>query len=158
MTTAREQRRARNLDPQFERYRNPRSRRVLAIALVALLFLQAGFLVLMDVALWPALAGLAVVASAFVVCLGALKASTRGVEGLSQEVLDERQWQLRGQVYATAYRIGATLLIAELTLVALWLGLDLPAPGEGATAAVLVLPFNTAIVLPTLVAAARADI
>jgi len=113
---------------------------------------------LLDVALWPALAGLGVVLIAFVCCLGLLKASTRGVEELSENVLDERYWQLRGRVFGTAYRVGQSLLTIGLAGVALWLLLDLPTPGQGVITGAIVLPFHIAIVLPTLVAALRDDI
>lgn len=158
-TTTNEQRRARVLDdPRFERYRNPRSRWRLAAALVAILGVEAGLFALLDAATWPAIAGLGVVLAAFVFCLGALKASTRGVEELSEGVLDERQWQLRGRVFATAYKIGASLLTVGLAVLALWLNFDLPTPGDGFIIGAIVLPFHIAIVLPTLVAALRDDI
>lgn len=157
----REQRRARTLDdPRFERLRNPRSRRRLVAALVILLAVEAALFVALDhlVVLWPALAGLAVLLVVFVFCLGALKASTRGLEELPEQVLDERQWQVRGRVFATAYRIGSILLTAGLVVVALWTLLDLPQPGQATILGALVLTFHIAIVLPTLVAAVREDL
>lgn len=161
MTTpaTRQQRRARTLnDPRLDRFRNPRSRRRLAAALVALLVLEAGLFAALDLAVWPAMGGLGVLIIAFVLCLGALKGSTGGVEELAETVLDERQWQLRGRVFATSYRIGTVLLTVGLAAVGLWLMLDLPTPGGGVIAVALVLPFQIALVLPTLVAAARDDI
>lgn len=102
--------------------------------MVALLVVEAGLFAAMELALWPALAGLGVVLIALVLRLGALKASTSGVEELSEAVLDERQWQLRGRVLATSHRLGAFLLTVGLAVVALWLVVDLPDPGYGVTA------------------------
>jgi len=96
---------------------------------------------------------LAVVLLAFVVLLGTLKASTRGVEELPEHVLDERQAQLRGRVYARAHRIGAALVITGAALTMLWLSADLPVPGRGLVLGLLLLAAHTALVLPTLVAA-----
>lgn len=159
MTTDRDQRRARTLDdPAFERLRRPELRRRLAATLVGLIVVEAGLFVLLDYALIPAVIALAAVVLAFVVCLGALKASTRGVEELPEEVLDERQIHLRGQVYVRAYRVGATLLTIGLAVVVAWTLLDLPALGTGTLAAAVVVPFHLAIVLPTLVAGSMRDL
>ncbi len=158
-TLTRKERRAQTLDaPRFERIRNPRSRRRLVAALVFLLVVEAGMFAMMDVNVVASLAGLAVVGAAFVLLLGALKASTRGVEELPEEVLDERQAQLRGRVFATAYRIGTLMLTLGLGVVGIWAMTGLPAPGDGVIAGALVVPFHVAIVLPTLVAAARQDV
>jgi hypothetical protein len=155
----RQHHRARTLDdPRFERYRSPHARRRLASALIALLLVEGGLLVAMDHVVWPALITLAVTVAAFVVCLGTLKASTRGIEELPEAVLDERQWEIRGQVFATSYRIGTTLLVTGLATVALWALLDLPEPARGVVAAAILLPFQAALVLPTVVAALRNDI
>jgi len=154
-TSTRAQKRAARLDdPRFESVRTPRARRRLAGALVALLVVEGVLFVLLERAPVAGIAGLAVVALAFVVCLGALKASTRGVEELPAEALDERQWQLRGEAYARSYRIGFGLLTEELALVVLWLAAGWPAPGTGLIAAAVVLPFHVGLVLPTMVAAA----
>ena len=163
MTTmmTREERRARTLDdPRFERYRNPRSRRVLAGGMLATLLAEGVLIALTDTDLpyWAVLAGIAAVIVAGVFFLGALKASTRGLEELSEGVLDERQAQLRGQVYVDAYRWGSGLFVAGLATVALWLLLDWPAPGTGTVLAALVVSFHAAIALPTLVAALRAEV
>lgn len=161
MTTSatHQHRRARTLDdPRFDPYRTPRARRRLASALIALLIVEGALLVAMDHVSWPALIGLAVAVPAFIVCLGTLKAATRGIEELSEDVLDERQWEIRGQVFAASYRIGTTLLIIGLATVALWAMLDLPAPARGVITAAIVLPFQAALVLPTLVAAVRDDV
>ncbi len=121
ISATRQQRRARTLDdPRFERFRHPRARRLLASLLLGLLVAEAALFVALDHATWPALVGLAVVLVAFVGCLGTLKASTRGVEELPEAVLDERQWELRGRIFATSYRVGSALLIAGLATVALW--------------------------------------
>ena len=161
MTMTREQRRARTLDdPRFERYRNPRSRRLLAGGMLATLLAEGVALALTDTDLprWTVLAGIVIVIAAGVFFLGALKASTRGLEELSEGVLDERQAQLRGQVYATAYRWGTGLFVAGLATVALWLRFGWAAPGTGIVIAGLVVSFHTAIVLPTLAAALRAEV
>ncbi len=151
---ARTQRRARTLDdPRFERLRNPRARRRLVAAMVGLLAVELALCAALDVAPLPAAAGLAVVLLVFVVLLGTLKATTRGVEELPEHALDERQAQLRGRAYARAYRIGATLVVAGAALTVLWVGADLPVPGRGLLLGVLLLAVHIAIVLPTLVAA-----
>jgi len=152
-------RRARTLDdPRFERYRNPRSRRRLASALIALHVVEGALFVAMDHVLWPSVVALAAVLVAFVTCFGLLKASTRGIEELPEEVLDERQWEVRGRVFAASYRIGTALLTAGLATVGLWAMLDLPDPGRGVVTAAVVLPFQVALALPTLVAAFRDDV
>jgi len=152
-STRAERRAARLDDPRFEHWRTPRARRRLAGALVALLAVEAALFTVMERAPVLTLVGLAVVVLAFVVCLGALKASTRGIEELPAEALDERQWQLRGEAYARAYRIGFGLLTVELLAVVGWLATDLPAPGAGLVTAAVVLPFHLGLVLPTLTAA-----
>ena len=161
MTTSatRGHRRARTLDdPRFERYRNARSRRRLAATLIALLVAEAALLVALDHALWPAVAGLAVVLVAFLLCLGTLKAATRGIEELPEAVLDERQWEIRGRVFAASYRIGTGLLTVALAIIALWAMLEWPAPGEGLATAAVVVAFQVALALPSLVAAFRDDL
>ncbi|MGY1603136.1 hypothetical protein [Geodermatophilus sp. SYSU D00815] len=157
--TARAERRADRLDdPRFEGLRTPRARRRLGAALVALLVVEAGLFVALPAAPVAVAVGLALVVVAFVLCLGALKASTRGVEELPREVLDERQWQVRGEAYARGYRVGFGLLTAELAGVVLWLVLDLPHPGTGVLTAALLLPFHVGLVLPTLVTALSREV
>ena len=152
--TTRSRRRAQRLDdPRFERFRTPTARRLLVAAMCGLLVVEAGLFVALEAAPVPAAIGLAVVVVAFVFCLGTLKASTRGVEELPAEELDERQWQVRGEAYARSYRIGQGLLTVGLATVAVWLLADWPAPGTGVVTAALVLPFHVALVLPTMVAA-----
>ena len=145
-------------DPRFESYRTPSVRRRLVAAMTALLVVEAGILTGLDRAPVAAAIALAVVLVAFVLCLGTLKASTRGVEELPAEALDERQWQVRGEAYALSYRIGAGLLTAALAVVALWLALDWPAPGTGVATAAVLVPFHVALVLPTMVTAWSRDI
>jgi hypothetical protein len=157
----RQQRRSRTLDdPRFEPFRNPRSRRRLAIGLIATLAIEGLILALTQVgpSTGVLIAGIAIVIVAGVFFLSALKASTRGLEELSEEVLDERQAQLRGQVHTTAYRVGSALFVTGLAVAALWTMLDWPAPGDGIVIAALLVSFHTSICLPTLVAALRADI
>ena len=156
MTTpsTRTQRRAERLDdPRFESVRTPRARRLLVAGMSALLVVEAGLLVALETAPVAGAIALAVVALTFVICLGALKASTRGVEELPAEALDERQWQLRGEAYALSYKIGAGLLSAALAVVTTWLVMDWPAPGSGVITAAVVVSFHVAIVLPTMVTA-----
>lgn len=158
-TPTRAERRAQRLDdPRMERYRNPRSRRRLAGSLVGLLVAETAALAFIDVAPVPSVIALGVVTIAFVLCLGALKGSTRGVEELPAEVLDERQWQLRGEAYARSYRIGFGLLTAELVLVAVWLVAGWPSPGVGVVTAAVLLPFHVGVVLPTLVTATTREV
>ena len=153
-TSTRSQRRAERLDdPRLESWRTPRARRRLVAGMTALLVVEAGILAVMPSAPVPAVIGLAVVAFAFVLCLGALKGSTRGVEELPKEALDERQWQVRGEAYARAYKIGAGLLTAALAVITVWLAADWPAPGPGVVTAAVVVTFHVAIVLPTMVTA-----
>ncbi|MBB3676240.1 hypothetical protein [Modestobacter versicolor] len=153
-TSTRTERRAARLDdPRFEHLRTLRARRLLVGALCALLVVETALFAVLDRAPVASVIGLGVLVLAFVVCLGTLKASTRGLEELPEEALDERQWQLRGEVYALSYRIGLGLLTAGLAVVAVWLAAGWPAPGEGVRTAAVVVPFHVALVLPTLVAA-----
>ena len=110
-TPTRVQRRAARLDdPRFESIRTPRVRRRLVVAMCGLLVAEAGLFFLAERTPVLFAIGLSALLVAFVLCLGALKGSTRGVEELPAEALDERQWQLRGEAYARAYRIGFGLL------------------------------------------------
>jgi len=153
-TSTRTQRRAERLDdPRFESVRTPRARRLLVAGMTALLVVEAALFAGLEAAPVAGAIGLAVVALTFVICLGALKASTRGVEELPAEALDERQWQLRGEAYARSYKIGAGLLTAALAVVTAWLVAGWPAPGTGVIIAAMVVSFHVAIVLPTMVTA-----
>ena len=153
-TSTRTERRAQVLDdPRFERFRTTSARRRLVLALGALLVVEAGLFAFMESAPVVFAVALAVLLVTFVFLLGALKASTRGVEELPAEALDERQWQLRGEAYALSYRIGFALLTAELAVVAAWLTFDWAAPGAGVAIAAVLLPFHVGIVLPSMVTA-----
>lgn len=148
-------------DPRFERYRRRPVRRRLVLGLVALLVVEAALLLgfaAVESGTGAALvgAGVLVVLVGFVLLLGTLKASTRGVEELPARVLDEREVQVRGRVYATSYRIGFALLTALLAAVVLWATAGWPVTGT-VVSAVAVVTFHVAIVLPTLVAAWQAD-
>lgn len=99
---------------------------------------------------------LLVTVGAFVMLFGMLKASTRGVEELPREVLDERERQVKGDVYARSYGIGVTALTVLLAGVGLWGLLELPVT-HGLLTATVVVTFHVALVLPTLVAAWSAD-
>lgn len=147
-------RRARRLDdPAFDRFRTPVARRALVFGLGGLMAAEAALIVVAGSATILALIGLAVVLVLVVLCLGTLKATTRGVEELPAGVLDERQAAVRGEVYTRAYRVGMSVLTTELAVVLGWLMLHLPAPGTGVVTAALVLTFQGGIVLPTVVAA-----
>ena len=156
-----ERRAARLDDPRLEGVRNRPVRRRLVLVLSCLLVLEAALFLAFDVVepvagLAAVLAAVLVVAGAFVLLLGMLKASTRGVEELPPEVLDERERQVRGEVYARSYRIGATALAVLLTAGAVWAAVGLPVT-VGVVVAVVVVTFHVSIVLPTLVAAWLAD-
>lgn len=153
-TPTRTQRRIERLDdPRFESIRTPRIRRRLVVAMCGLLVIEAALFSVAESTPVAFAVGLAVLLMAFVLCLGALKGSTRGVEELPAEALDERQWQLRGEAYARTYRIGFGLLTAELVTAAVWLIAGWPAPDRGVLLGALLLPFHVGIVLPTLVTA-----
>ena len=156
-----ERRAARLDDPRFETMRNRPVRRRLVVALLGLLVLETALLLAFNVvepgaALVGVLVSLVAVILAFVVLLGMLKASTRGVEELPTAVLDERETQVRGAVYARSYWIGAVGLTVLLAAVAAWFATGLPV-GVGLATAVLVVTFHCVLVLPTLVAAWMAD-
>ncbi|GAA4739272.1 hypothetical protein GCM10023328_20310 [Modestobacter marinus] len=154
-TPTRTQRRAARLDdPQFESLRTPRMRRRLVAALAGLLVVEGALCLLAERAPVVFVVGLSIVMIAFVLLLGALKASTRGVEELPADALDERQWQVRGEVYARAYWIGFGLLTVELAVAAVWLTAGWAAPGAGVVLGALLLTFHISLVLPTMVAAA----
>lgn len=153
------QRRAARLDdPRIEYIRTPRVRRRLVAAMCGLLVVEAGLILIADRAPVVFAVGMAVLLVAFVLCLGALEGSTRGVEELPAGALDERQWQRRGEAYARAYRIGFGLLTVEIVAVAVWLVADWPAPGENVLFGAILLPFHIGIVLPTLVTAWSRDV
>ncbi|MCK2242255.1 MULTISPECIES: hypothetical protein [unclassified Crossiella] len=140
-------------DPRFERFRTLTARRRLVGALIALLLAEAALFTLVPAGPVLLLIAAALVTVACVLCIGLLKASTRGVEELPERNLDEYQLALRGEVYARAYRIGQALLCTELVVVGVWLGFALPSPGKGVVIVALLIPFQLAVVLPTMVAA-----
>lgn len=150
--------RARRLDdPRLEYLRNPRARRFLVAAMAVLLAIEAALFVLLDVVGPAAMLGLIPLVAAFVLCFGALKASSRGIDELPEGVLDERQGQLRGRVYVTAYRIFAAVVVVELVAAAVWRIAWWPFPGYGVLFAAALVTFHLALVLPSLVAGARTD-
>ena len=161
-STDRAQRRAARLDdPRLEGVRNRPVRRRLVVALVALLVVETGLFLAFGAVepvpgLVAVLVGLAVVMFAFVLLLGTLKASTRGVEELPPAVLDEREAQVRGEVYARSYRIGMVALTVLLATATVWASVGLPV-GVGLVTATVVVTFHVSLVLPTLVAAWLAD-
>ncbi|MCZ2824286.1 MULTISPECIES: hypothetical protein [unclassified Modestobacter] len=153
-TPTRTQRRAERLDdPRFERFRTLRARRLLVAALCGLLAVEGVLFLFIEASPVAVLIPLSLVIVAFVFCLGALKASTRGIEELPADALDERQWQLRGEAYARAYRIGFGLLVLELAAVVAWRVAEWGTPGTGVLTAALLLPFHVGLVLPTMVTA-----
>jgi hypothetical protein len=152
MTRA-DRRAARLDDPRMEGFRTPRARRALVVAMVALLAVETVAFVLIEVIPIGTVAIVAVVLLAFVFCLGALKASTRGIEELPPDVLDERQQQMRGIVYARAYKIGAGLLILALFAALIWTQVSTALPPAGVLVAAGVVGLHITIVLPTMVAA-----
>jgi len=151
-----QQRRAARLDdPAFEYLRNPRTRRRLAYSLIALLVIEATTFALasiLHVVLFVAI--VAVLACVMVMLLGALKASTRGIEELSPDVLDERQSQLRGEIFKQSYWVLATAALVSCTLIALmgqpwW---ELP---DALPFTVIALMLQVIVTIPTVVTALR---
>ena len=123
--TRTERRSARLNDPRLDWARSTTARRRLVVAMSAMIALEGVLLALSGLLGGRVLAvvGAAVVVLliiAFVLCLGALKASTRGVEELGPDQLDERQMQVRGVIYAQAYKIGSGLLLLLLAAVGVW--------------------------------------
>lgn len=153
VSTRARRRAARLDDPRLESLRTPARRRALVAGLVALLAAEAAALAVIEAAPVLAAVVLGVLLIAFVFCLGAVKAATRGVEELSPDALDERQRQVRGLVYVHAYKLGAGLLMVGLGAAALWALTVATPPPPGLFLVCLVIPFQLAIVLPTLVAA-----
>lgn len=156
-----ERRAARLDDPRFESVRNRPVRRRLVLALVGLLVIETALFLAFDVvepvaSLVAVLVSLLIVMGSFVLLLGMLKVSTRGVEELPRSVLDERERQVRGEVYAWAYRIGAAALTVLLAAAAVWASVGLPV-GTGIVVATVVVTFHVLLVLPTMVAAWLAD-
>src|SRR5699024_6415250 len=100
-----------------------------------------------------AITALTLLLVAFVFCLGTLKTATRGVEELGPERLDERPMQIRGLVYAQAYKIGSGLLTIGLAAAVIWALTVGTYPSSPVLLTVFLVTFQTTLVLPTLVAA-----
>lgn len=156
----RHQRRAARLDdPEFESFRKPTARRRLAGGVLGLLVVEAVLLALAGFGVLPLAAfivGLVVFIGVFVLALGALKASTRGVEELPEEALDERQAQIRGRVYSRAYTLISWIAFGLFALVVLTSAFGWTLP-MFATLTIAVLAVQVVIVAPTLVAALSHD-
>lgn len=156
----RHQRRADRLDdPSFERYRSPVARRRLSALVAAILVLEVAVFLLAGLGvfpLWAFIAGLVVVIFAFVMAFGALKASTRGIEELPEEALDERQAQIRGRVYSRAYTLVSRIGLALFALVVLSIafGWELP---MFLTLAIATIALQIVVIAPTWVAALSHD-
>jgi hypothetical protein len=155
-TTSRQQRRAERLDdPSMENLRNPRARKFIAAGLLAVFAIEIAAFATVDlVPVWVFLGVMILVIIVGVILLGALKASTRGVEELSPEVLDERQAQLRGEIFQRSYWALGTISILACLLVALtgqsWWPL-----GELQTWLVPALLLQVVVTIPTFVTALR---
>ena len=153
-STARQERRAATLDdPTFERFRSPRARAALVGALAGVMVLEAA--TLLTVTLVPtavSVVALVLLVVALVMALGTLKASTRGIEELSTDVLDERQAQVRGLVFARSYRV-LTAVMAVTSAAFLAAAVDWWDAPPQALAAVAVIALQLVITIPTIVTA-----
>jgi hypothetical protein len=151
-----QQRRAARLDdPSFENLRNPRTRRRLAFGLIALLVVEAAtFAIASVLPVMVFVAIVAILAFVMVMLLGALKASTRGVEELSPEVLDERQAQLRGEIFKRSYWVLAAASLLACSLIAL-MGQPWWALPDALSFTVIALMLQVIVTIPTLVTALR---
>jgi hypothetical protein len=151
-----QQRRAARLDdPSMEGLRNPRARRLLAAGLVLILIVEAALIATATVIpLAVFIGGMVVLMIAMVFALGGLKASTRGVEELSPDVLDERQAQIRGLVYASSYRVLSVVFVFTVLLMLLAQSPWWAAPVE-ALVIIPVIAWQLIITIPTFVTALR---
>ncbi|MGO4784758.1 hypothetical protein [Cryobacterium sp. W22_MBD10_FK3] len=151
-----QQRRAARLDdPSMERLRTPRARRMLAAGLILVLVAEAvliGTAALVPVGVF--IGGMLVLIVAMVFTLGGLKASTRGVEELSPDVLDERQAQIRGLVYALSYRVLSVLFVLTVVLMLVAQGSWWAAPFQ-VMVIIPVISWQLIITIPTFVTALR---
>lgn len=158
--TDRLQRRAAVLDdPSFERYRSPTARQRLSIVTLGILGLEAVVIALAGLEvmpIWAFIAAMVVIIVAFVIGFGMLKASTRGMEELPEDVLDERHAQIRGRVYSGAYRLVSRMAFALFALVLLTIALGWTVPMFLALA-ISVVAIQLVVVAPTLVAALQHD-
>jgi len=153
--TSQQRRAARLDDPSMEGLRNPRARRLLAAGLLAILVAEGvliGTAGLMPVGFF--IGGMVVLIIAMVITLGGLKASTRGVEELSPEVLDERQAQIRGLVYALSYRVLSVVFVVTVALMLLAQSPWWAAPAE-VMVIIPVIAWQLIITIPTFVTALR---
>ena len=157
-----QQRRAARLDdPSFEKLRNPRTRRRLAFSLIGLIVLEvAAFGVVTMIPLDGAVSVIAflgvmvVIIFVMVMLLGALKASTRGVEELSPDVLDERQAQLRGEIFKRSYGVLSVVALIACLLVAL-MGQSWWPLNDSLNFTVVAVLVQLVAIIPTLVTALR---
>lgn len=156
----RHQRRAARLDdPSFERYRSPVARRRLSMLVLVVLVLEAAVFALTGLGvfpLWAFIVGLIVVIGVFVFAFGALKASTRGVEELPEEALDERQAQIRGRVYSRAYTLISWIAFVLFGLFVLTIAFGWQLP-MFLTLAIAMIAVQIVIIAPTWVAALGHD-
>jgi hypothetical protein len=150
-----ERRAARLDDPSMEKLRNPRARRLLAAALIGVFAIEVAAFFTIGLMPFAVFIGIMVVVIvAGVLLLGALKASTRGVEELAPEVLDERQAQLRGEIFARSYWALAVAALFACFLAVLmgqsWWPLD-----EMTAVLVPALLLQVIVTIPTFVTALR---
>ena len=155
-TLTRQQRRAVRLDdPTMEKFRTPRARRYLAAGLILILLAEAVLIgISASLPVQVFIGGMLVLVVVMVFTLGALKASTRGVEELSPAVLDERQVQVRGLVYSTSYRVLSVVFVFAMALMLLAQAPWWPAPFE-VLVIVPVISWQLIMTIPTLVTALR---
>ncbi|PXA71819.1 hypothetical protein [Cryobacterium arcticum] len=151
-----QQRRAARLDdPSMEYLRTPKARRLLAAGLIGVLVAEAvliGTAAMMPVAVF--LGGMVVLIIVMVFTLGGLKASTRGVEELSPDVLDERQAQIRGLVYSMSYKVLSVVFVITVVLMLLAQSPGWAAPFE-VMVIIPVISWQLIITIPTFVTALR---
>jgi len=153
--TSQQRRAARLDDPSMEYLRTPRARRLLAAGLIAVLVAEAvliGTAALLPVAVF--IGGMVLLIIAMVFTLGGLKASTRGVEELSPDVLDERQAQIRGLVYSKSYTALSVVLVIALAVMFLAQSPWWSAPFE-VLVIIPVISWQLIITIPTFVTALR---
>jgi hypothetical protein len=153
--TKQQKRAARLDDPAMEGVRNPRARRLLATGLLLIFVAEAALIATAVLIPLPVfIGGMVVLMVALVIALGGLKASTRGVEELSPDVLDERQAQIRGLVYASSYKVLSVVFVITLILMLLAQTSWWAAPFE-ALVIIPVIAWQLIITIPTFVTALR---
>jgi len=154
-----QERRAVTLDnPSLERLRTPGARRALSAAMITVLAIELALFALVPLLnIFVFVGAMVVLIFAMVMTLGALKASTRGIEELPVEVLDERQAQVRGAVYSVSYRTLAIVAVVAMALVLLAQNLW-PDRAHSIAYIGIAYTFQLAVVIPTLVAALRSRI